>query len=98
MTARIESKDGGAASRGPDEVQQQADGCGLARTVGPQEAEYLSPSDLQIEPFKATDGAVVLGQVMGLYDSLLVADGAHAHTILQCNHAFKSRQSTLEVW
>jgi hypothetical protein len=63
---RVEPEHPDVAGGGPDQVEQDADGGGLAGAVGAQEAVHLTGPDLQVEAGQAAVAAAVgLGQCVG---------------------------------
>src|SRR4030042_6766628 len=54
-----------AAAARPDEVEEEADGCGLAGAVGSQEAEDIALLNCQPEAVQGQDWAVGLGEAEG---------------------------------
>ena len=69
-------EDQGVALGGEEQAEQQLDGGGLARAVGPEQAEDLAPVDLKVEGLEGLDlraspeVAVDLGQVPRLDDDV----------------------------
>ena len=49
VAAAVQAEHGGPAGRGPDEVEQHADGRGLAGAVGAEVAEDVACADLEVE-------------------------------------------------
>ena len=86
VAAAVQPEDERAAFRGPDEVQQHADGGRLAGPVGAEEAEDLARPDLEVEPDDAAALAVALGQLLG-------EDRRHAVLWWSAAHASRIRRS-----
>ncbi len=61
----VAPKDAGPAARGTDEVQQRANGGGLAGPVGPEKPEDLPALHLEIELHDAARPPVELRQALG---------------------------------
>jgi hypothetical protein len=60
------AEDAHRTGRGAQKIEAEADGRRLARPVGTQVTEDLSPPDLEIEPVDRGQRAEALGQLPGL--------------------------------
>jgi ABC-type cobalamin/Fe3+-siderophores transport system ATPase subunit len=69
MIMNVFAPDEGTPGGWPDQVEQQADGGGLAGAVGPQVAKHLAWLHGEAEARHASLPAIVLGQFLGLDDS-----------------------------
>jgi hypothetical protein len=64
----LDIEDESLAGGRPDQIEEHADGSGLARAIGTEETEDLSLLDFEVDLDDAAMDAVRLGQLLGLDD------------------------------